>query len=1349
MVRHPFQVEPRPPHFIAPEEAISDLKSRLFGEMGPSPSITVIHGMGGLGKTTLALAIAHDREVRKRFPHGVLWARFGEEPLLLSLLKAWLRDLENRESGNDIHVNMSVVAKGGSTVSHITQQVALRELTPENADEASKRLQTLLQDSAALLILDNVWDSSHVRPFLVGSDRCRTIITSRRANIADELGGELYPLRTMTPEASLALMGHWLRRKIEGRERSKALQVAEAVGYLPMALSLAAARVLRRVPWETLFAAIEQEVARLEVLQGPHDTRRAETNLEASLNLSLDALHEEEPGAWSAFLWLAVVAEGAVLAPPMASTLWDVDKAEADRLLEKLWNDALLLSLAKQKVRIGGRSWPAYRIHDLLHDVAGRLLTATPAPKRPGDSPGLGIPLSEAHNIVLSRYLSRCKSGRWHRVHDDGYIHEHFTWHLQKAGRGNETHDLMQESTTSGRHGWFDACDRAGKMWVFEKDLNLARGLVGDGNRAARSAEAVALQCRYALITASLKSLSGNIPPVLLGRLVESRAWAPSQGLAYALQKIYPHDVADALIELSPHLAGPLRLTARDVASAMEDRTLRDRVLAALSREKPAEPPLTMGNIGYGSLDPTPVPGFTEPELLGVAHALARRRERQADLAKLHGAVWYPSQLGELMDELRLDYNYYMYMLSFRYREMLAGQLSYRLLGMGHQAESLGVARSIGDESLRAEALSQLVPHIAREERHGVVREALDAALAMREEKRARVLEQLAPHLSKAMISRALEAVGELDDASDRAESLAALVPCIARAERYRVARAALRAALSMRASYLRYHYLHRVVARLAPYLTMSSLRELFNDVEAHPTDCDAAFVLKALGPQLPEALLRRALAIARRIEEGARSSVLADLVPRLAELGYPDEALEEVLRDLAMTGDWSHGGPSALRALVPKLPRRLLRRALYATRIGDEISLSGALSGLASELAKSGHTDLIPEALEAMMGSGRPGLEALALLAPYETARRMPDILEAIQRHECEDLKADALVALAPHVPPHDLPKLLEYVRDFIHPAYKGGVLVAVAPTLPLSSADSYLDVLQTAMAHRRDEAMLALVVRLFELGADEAATTILKDLRINTNNLPALIKYIRELPPTQRDDSVRSALAHVGTDWESRAWEIAPMAALLTKPTRRKVIKAIFNPGGGVSLAPDAFRWLAPFLTVSQVRQAIHMIQRSTEHSISDELGDVLAPLALRLVELGREEEALGVARSIRWFNPLNPVTDDIHAKVLETIVPVLSAARLTEALEIALKLRPSHRDAAMRELSLRLARVRRSDAIPQWDKILDNMSHCERYEVLTGIRALAPLIVALSGAQGAIRTFRTIQEVGRWWP
>src|SRR5262249_49270733 len=146
-----------------------------------------------------------------------------------------------------------------------------------------------------------------------------------------------------------------------------------------------------------------------------------------------------------------------VITTPMASSLWNIVETKAAEHLELLWNDALLLSHAPAVLR--EQTWLTYRLHDLLHDMARRILTPSP-PK------GFGITLQEAHATILDLYRARSARQEWHTLPDDGYIHAHLIWHMEQAGWHDEIHTLLRKETSEGRNTWYQVrnqlCQTAG-----------------------------------------------------------------------------------------------------------------------------------------------------------------------------------------------------------------------------------------------------------------------------------------------------------------------------------------------------------------------------------------------------------------------------------------------------------------------------------------------------------------------------------------------------------------------------------------------------------------------------------------------------------------------------------------------------------------------------------------------------------------------------------------------------------------------------------------------------------------------------------------------------------------------
>jgi len=294
MFGRPFQAPPLSAHFIPRPEITNAVKTRLLADSPITPGVLVvsaIHGLGGIGKSTLAQALAYDEDVQERFKDGVLWVTLGQQPDLLSLLNVWLQAL-----------------------------VTDRSFSPTTVEATTIHLCTLLQDKAVLLVVDDVWDSEHAKPFQVGGPKGQVLITTRRADVAEELGAALYQMDVMTPEQSLALLSARLERTLSEVEQGEALALAKDVGYLPLALELAAARVARDTTLTALRKALEAEVVRLEALEHPR-RRRGGAKLEACFNLSLNALRTEDEAIWQAFIWLGILPEDAQIVAPMVAIL--------------------------------------------------------------------------------------------------------------------------------------------------------------------------------------------------------------------------------------------------------------------------------------------------------------------------------------------------------------------------------------------------------------------------------------------------------------------------------------------------------------------------------------------------------------------------------------------------------------------------------------------------------------------------------------------------------------------------------------------------------------------------------------------------------------------------------------------------------------------------------------------------------------------------------------------------------------------------------------------------------------------------------------------------------------------
>src|SRR5512144_1963206 len=74
-----------PPHgLFGRDEVIGELRARVCTGSGAA-----LGGLPGVGKTTLATALAHDREVLEHFRGGVLWAGLGPNADVDGSLDRW------------------------------------------------------------------------------------------------------------------------------------------------------------------------------------------------------------------------------------------------------------------------------------------------------------------------------------------------------------------------------------------------------------------------------------------------------------------------------------------------------------------------------------------------------------------------------------------------------------------------------------------------------------------------------------------------------------------------------------------------------------------------------------------------------------------------------------------------------------------------------------------------------------------------------------------------------------------------------------------------------------------------------------------------------------------------------------------------------------------------------------------------------------------------------------------------------------------------------------------------------------------------------------------------------------
>nr|WP_276320536.1 tetratricopeptide repeat protein [Amycolatopsis suaedae] len=193
---------------------------QAWSRRGPSSGLAVLTGMGGVGKTTQALAWI--RRHSNDFPDVQLYASLGGSSELPAdpndVLQAFLLSL-------------------GSQPEQIPSNLAQRA--------ASFRAATLGQQVAVLL--DDAVSAAQVTPLLPAGRDSMAIVTSRRRLTSLGTEAAVYiPVPVLDNAQAWELFTRGVGDERVTAERDAAASIVEACGGLPLALSLAAARLRGR-----------------------------------------------------------------------------------------------------------------------------------------------------------------------------------------------------------------------------------------------------------------------------------------------------------------------------------------------------------------------------------------------------------------------------------------------------------------------------------------------------------------------------------------------------------------------------------------------------------------------------------------------------------------------------------------------------------------------------------------------------------------------------------------------------------------------------------------------------------------------------------------------------------------------------------------------------------------------------------------------------------------------------------------------------------------------------------------------------------------------------------------------
>jgi DNA-binding SARP family transcriptional activator len=317
--------------YLVGRETDSERVVELLASEGTG-RVVVVSGPGGVGKSALALHVAH--RLAASFPDGQLYAD--------------LRDADPRVVLSGFLRGLGVAA----------------ERIPERLTECAALYRSLTAGLRLLVVLDNSANERQVRPLLPAGTGCATVVTSC-ARLAGLQGAGLVELRPFDEETSLKLLSNLVGVERVEAESSSARALVRGCDRLPLALCIVgaklAARPHRRLA--TLAARLADERRRLTEL------RYGDLDIMPVLMNGYQLLREE---ARSVLSRLAAAGLSSFSSTTGADLL-GVSVIEAEDLLESLVDAHML------KVDEGDQAGePRYRVEDLTRiffterAVAGR-----------------------------------------------------------------------------------------------------------------------------------------------------------------------------------------------------------------------------------------------------------------------------------------------------------------------------------------------------------------------------------------------------------------------------------------------------------------------------------------------------------------------------------------------------------------------------------------------------------------------------------------------------------------------------------------------------------------------------------------------------------------------------------------------------------------------------------------------------------------------------------------------------------------------------------------------------------------------------------------------------------------
>ena len=396
----PFGVPNLPPRYLERDDYLDQFREALLsGEtqavgITGRPQYVGVQGMGGLGKSVLAAALAWDEQVRRIFPDGIFWLRFGQD-----VDEAGVLELQKE----------------------ILLVLAPNSL-PESPAQGRNLLNLALQGKHCLLIADDLWESRHINHFDLTDSGSRFLLTTRNNEVIQETGAHRCELELLSNKQARELLA-----KCSGFAEENLPEEAEAIlrecGRLPLAVAAIGSMVngKGRSRWQLALDKLEN--ARLDKIPAKFDRYSGYENLFKVFQVSVEDLPPEVQAYYKTLL---VFPEDAEIPESVLQLYWEhIGQGEYEPL------EAVDLLVQRSLLTPAGEE--SFMLHDLLRDYLTFQFDDNAA---------------ELHRQLLKAYKAAYPDG-WHTIpyESPSYFFDNWMFHVKQANDTALTSIIIEKLT--------------------------------------------------------------------------------------------------------------------------------------------------------------------------------------------------------------------------------------------------------------------------------------------------------------------------------------------------------------------------------------------------------------------------------------------------------------------------------------------------------------------------------------------------------------------------------------------------------------------------------------------------------------------------------------------------------------------------------------------------------------------------------------------------------------------------------------------------------------------------------------------------------------------------------------